>query len=151
MFRQNMIVVALGTVALAALPLAHANAQSGDAVAHAETTCIDHGVVPKTAEFDICVSRAASAFDQGLPEAAERQAALVRDANDLCHSYGIAPETLGYRQCVSTEIERRMARPVRYVPVSQGSMTVDAYGFRYDSEGNLFDRSGHAIRPVPVR
>ncbi len=151
MLRQNMIVVALGTVALAALPLAHANAQSGDAVAHAESTCVNHGVAPRTADFDICVNRAASAFDQGLPDVAERQAGLVRDANDVCRSYGIAPATLGYRECVSSEIERRTAQPARYIPAARSAMTVDAYGFRYDAHGNLFDRDGYPIRPVPVR
>jgi hypothetical protein len=149
--RQNMIVIALGMMALAALPLTQARAQSGDALAHAERTCADYGVRPNTADFNICVTRAAAAFDQGLPAVADQQAALVRDANDLCRSYGIAPATLGYRECVNNEITRRTsAHSVRYVPYEapHATATIDAFGFRYDSDGNLIDRDGYPIRAV---
>jgi hypothetical protein len=152
MSRQNMIVVALGTVALAAWPLAHASAQSGDALAHAENTCVVHGVTPNTAAFDTCVDRAAWAFQQGQPAMAGRQAALVRDANDLCRSYGIAPQSLGYRQCVNNEIDRRSStRAIRYVPYEapRRVATIDSFGFRYDRDGNLIDQDGYPIRAVP--
>jgi hypothetical protein len=152
MSRQNMIVVALGTVVLAAWPLAHASAQSGDALAHAENTCAARGVTPNTAAFETCVDRAAWAFQQGQPVAAGQQAALVRDANDLCTSYGIAPQSLGYRQCVNSEIDRRSSpRAMRDVPreTPHRVAAIDSFGFRYDSEGNLIDRDGYPIRAVP--
>ena len=152
MSRQNMIAVALGTAALAALPLAHASAQSGDALAHAENTCTVHGVTPNTAAFDACVDRAAWAFEQGRPATAGREAALVRDANDLCRSYGIAPQSLGYRQCVNSEIDRRSStHAVRYMPYEAPHRVaaIDSFGFRYDGAGNLIDRDGYPIRAVP--
>ena len=45
------------------------------------------------------------------------QARSTRDANDACLSYGLSPETLGYRQCVATQIDQRMNRKtlIRYV------------------------------------
>jgi len=107
MKRQNMIVIALGTLAVAGMTVSFtpANAQSGDALAQAERTCIDNGLRPGAA-FDTCVSRAALDYDRGLPEIAARDAAMVRNANDVCQSYGIAPMSLGYRQCVGNELEK---------------------------------------------
>ena len=48
MSRLNMIVIAVGGFAVAAvLPLA-ARAQSGDALAHAENICLEYGVGPNS-------------------------------------------------------------------------------------------------------
>jgi len=43
---------------------------------------------------------------------------LTRDARDACLSYGLSAETLGYRQCVATQIDQRTHQPtlIRYVP-----------------------------------
>ena len=48
------------------------------------------------------------------------QARWTRDARDACLSYGLSPETLGYQQCVATQIDRRTSRTtqIRYVPPS---------------------------------
>jgi len=157
--RQKMIVVALGTLALAGLPFAPASAQTGDALANAEQTCLDNGVGPHTAMFDSCVRRTADAYNQGQPELALRQAGMIRNANDVCRSYGIAPETLGYKQCVGNELQKSMvaSNDTRYarsydVPSSEAphaTARVDAWGFRYDSAGNLLDQNGYVIRAVP--
>ena len=154
MKRQNMIVIALGTLAIAgaAVPFTAANAQSGDALAQAERTCIDNGLRPGPA-FDTCVSRAALDYDRGLPEIAARDALMVRDASDVCQSYGIAPMSLGYRQCVGNELGRSTVQaytidvPVYEVP--HATVAVDRFGFRFDAEGNVLDNDGFVIRAVP--
>ena len=154
MKRQNMIVIALGTLAVAgaALPFTPANAQTGDALAQAERTCIDNGLRPGAA-FDTCVSRTAIDYDRGLPEIAARDAAMVRDANDVCQSYGIAPMSLGYRQCVGNELEKSTIQAYTInVPdyeVPHATAAIDRFGFRYDAEGNVLDQDGFVIRAVP--
>lgn len=157
MKRQNMIVIALGTLAVAgaAVPFTSANAQSGDALAQAEQTCIGNGLRPNNAAFETCVSRSAFDFDRGQPEMAARDAVMVRDANDVCRSYGISPLTLGYRQCVGNQIEKSTIAGynIRYdVPTydsPHAAVAVDRFGFRYDAEGNLLDSDGFVIRAVP--
>lgn len=155
MSRQNVIFVVLCGLAIAAFPVAQAGAQSGDALAHAESTCMAYGVGPDSAGFETCVDRAALAFDRGEPDAAYRQAAIVRDAHDLCRSYGIAPATLGFKQCVGSEIEKRSVATytIRYAqPYGErphAAIVIDDYGFTYDRDGNLLDRNGYVIRYVP--
>jgi hypothetical protein len=121
--RLNMLVVAtaglLGGLAIAsATPYQSASAQSGPALVLAEQACLDHGVVPYTASFESCVSRAANAFDRGQPDVAYRPPRSTRDARAACLSYGLAPETLGYRECVATQVDPRMNKPtqIRSVP-----------------------------------
>jgi hypothetical protein len=146
MSRLNTVFVALGSLAIAATPLANSHAQSGDALANGELICRQYGVRTGTAAFDTCVSRAAWAYDRGEPGLAALEAQRVGDARNICLSYGLAPQSLGYRECVATEIDRRASRSydIRYVPSS------DRYGFYYDTNGNLRDRSGELIRAVPM-
>ncbi|HEY6983019.1 hypothetical protein [Reyranella sp.] len=144
---KSIVILALGAMALTALPLAQAMAQSGDALANAEYTCSNHGVPRNTQEFDVCVGRAALAFDQGRPVLAERQADLVGDADKQCRFHGIAPETIDYRECLDNEIARRApSRPVLYLPAP---LAVDAYGLRYDSDGSPIDRHRYPVRHMP--
>jgi hypothetical protein len=146
MSRLNAIFIALGSLAIVATPLANSHAQSGDALANGELTCRQYGVRAGTAAFDICVNRAAWAYDRGEPGLATLEAQRVSDARNICLSYGLAPQSLGYRECVATEIDRRALRSydIRYVPSS------DRYGFYYDTSGNLRDRNGELIRAVPL-
>lgn len=153
MSRQNVIFAALGTFALALMPVAYAHAQSGDAVAHAERTCLDYGISPHAEGFDTCVDRTAFAYDRGEPELADQQAAMVRNAQDICRSYGLNTATMGYKQCLANEIDRRVseAEHISYLtvePPHQG-VVVDDYGFQYDRQGNLLDPNGNVIRYVP--
>jgi hypothetical protein len=111
MFRYNVLMIALGSMAFAAVAPRHAaDAQSGQSRAFAERACQDYGVTPSGAAFESCVRRAGRAFDRGEPDIAYLQARLTREARDACQSYGVDPETLGYRQCVATHIERRTHR-----------------------------------------
>ena len=145
MSRLNAIFVALGSLAVVATPLANGHAQSGDALANGELTCREYGVRAGTAAFDICVNRAAWAYDRGEPGLATLEAQRVSDARNMCLSYGLAPQSMGYRECVASEIDRRALRSydIRYAPSN------DRYGFYYDTNGNLRDRNGELIRAVP--
>ncbi len=81
---------------------------------------------------------------------------MVRGANDVCSSYGLTPATLGYRQCVGNEIEKRSiaSHNIAYAAPDEDvaphvSTAVDGWGFQYDAAGNLLDQDGYVIRAVP--
>jgi uncharacterized membrane protein YcjF (UPF0283 family) len=103
------LATALGGVIAIGAPLA-AHAQSGDALANAESACFDQGIRPHTSSYDICVDRVATMFDRGAIDLGYIQARSVRSARDVCASYGISPGTLNYRECLNTEIDRRAGR-----------------------------------------
>lgn len=108
--RLYTIFLAVGGFAAVAVPFA-VRAQSGDALAHAEQICLDHGLGPNSVAFDTCVERAAAAYDRGAPRVADHEARLVADAREACMSYEIQPMTLGYRACVANETRRAEAAP----------------------------------------
>ena len=146
MSRLSAIFVALGSITIAAMPLANSHAQSPASMVDAAQTCRDYGVRPGSAAYDTCINRTAWAYDRGEPGMAALEAQRVSDARNLCQSYGIAPYTLGYRECVAAEIDRRAVKTyeIRYV------QSTDRYGFYYDANGNLRDRNGELIRAVPL-
>ena len=151
MTRQKMLAIALGGLAFASIPLA-AQAQSGDALVRAEYACIDNGVRPNSTAFNACVDRTAPAFDRGEPEIAYRTARTAREARDLCLSYGLAPATLGYKECVANTLNSPAAQAytVGYVPpysaAPRAAVVIDEYGNRYDRYGNRLDLEGYVIR-----
>jgi hypothetical protein len=103
MSRLNIIVIAVGAFAAAAiLPLA-ARAQSGDALAHAENICLDAGIGPNSVPFEACVSRAARAYDRGEPDVAAAEARKAGDASKACLANDVAPMTVEYRECMANE------------------------------------------------
>jgi hypothetical protein len=144
--RLKPILVALGSAAIAATPLASSFAQSPVSMVDAQRTCRSYGVVPGSSVYDTCVNRAAWAYDRGEPAMASLEAQRVSDARNLCLSYGISPQSLGYSECVAAEIDRRAVRTyeVRYVT------STDRYGFYYDANGNLRDRNGELVRATPL-
>ncbi|MBV8393263.1 MAG: hypothetical protein JOY81_08780 [Alphaproteobacteria bacterium] len=154
MSRQTLIAIALGSLTLAAAPLATAQAQMGDAVANAEHTCAVHGVGPNTVAFETCVERATAAYEEGQPELAASEAVMVRDSNDVCMSYGLTPQSLGYRQCVGSQLEKRSiaSHNISFLPPDEqphATVAIDNWGFRYDADGNILDQDGYVIRAVP--
>ena len=116
MFRSKLrlytIFVAVGAFLAGAAPYA-ARAQSGDALAHAERTCLDQGIGPHSVTFDTCTERAAAAYHQGEPGLAVAEARRIADARDECMSYDLDPQTLGYHQCVAHGAGRSI-RALRY-------------------------------------
>jgi hypothetical protein len=111
--RLNTVFLALGALVAGAVPMA-TRAQSGDALAHAEQTCLDHGVGPYSVTFDTCVARAAQAYDRAEPGVAEAEARRMADARQACLSYDIDPMTLGWHQCIAGENRHRSY--ASYVP-----------------------------------
>jgi hypothetical protein len=157
MSRLTAIFVALGSLGIAAMPLASSHAQSPDSMVDAAQTCRDYGMRPGSPAYDTCINRAAWAYERGEPGLAVAEAQRVSDAGNLCRSYGIAPYTLGYRECVATEIDRRAVRTyearapeVRSPPEIRYAPSGDRYGFYYDTNGNLRDRNGEFVRAVPL-
>lgn len=104
--RVNIVFFALGAFIAGAVPFA-VRAQSGDALAHAEQTCLEAGVGPNSVTFDTCVARAAHAYVNGEPEVAVVEARRVADASKTCMSYDVDPMTLGWHQCIASETSRR--------------------------------------------
>lgn len=155
MTRGTMLAIAMGGVFAVGVPFSAAEAQSGDALAHAERTCLDYGVRPHTDSYDVCVNRTADAFDEGAPDLAYRQARAVLAAHDICASLGAVPETLGYRRCLDVEIDRQAGRTyaIQYQPADRPHRIVrmDENGTRYDRDGNVVDRYGYVIHPNPYR
>jgi len=107
-----LITIVVGAFTLTVAPYVAARAQSGDALANAERACLDNGVRPGNTSFELCVRRAASAFDRGMPGMAYREVARIADARENCLSYGLHPRTLGYQECLNNEADRRSTRYV---------------------------------------
>jgi hypothetical protein len=153
MIRGTMLAVAFGGLIAVGAPQSAARAQSGDALANAERTCLDYGVRPHTDSYEVCVTRVAGAFDEGAPELANRQARAVGAAHDICASLGAVPNTMGYRQCLNVEIDRQAGRTyaIQYVPADEPHRIVrmDEYGTRYDRQGNVVDQYGYVIHRNP--
>lgn len=114
MSRQKFAAIAVGSILFAAAPIA-AIAQSSGVSFEAERTCIDNGLHPGAAAYDLCVSRASAAYLRGQPAMAEELAARIARVRNLCLSYGMDPQSLGYRQCIRTEIDRALPRNFRDV------------------------------------
>src|SRR5262245_56748020 len=94
--------LAMGATALAAPPFGAASAQ-----VRAETACNDEGVRPNSSAWELCLSHVTRAYEWGEPSLAIQLARAARDARQSCLEYGMAPETSGYRACVSREIDAR--------------------------------------------
>ncbi len=125
--RQNMLVLALGGLAIAGVPTT-ANAQSGDALANAEHACLDYGMRPYSSSFNVCVDRVALSYDRGAPGVAAAQARAMGNARATCLSYGLDARTLGFQQCMASEIDRDGVRAYSvYLPPP----VVDSYVIRY--------------------
>ena len=160
MTRHRMHAIALGSLAVASLPLS-VQAQSGDALVRAEYACSEYGVPVNSTAFNACVNRTARVFDRGAPEIAYRTARTASEARDFCLSYGVPPTTLGYRPCVANVMENLAAQPytvpsytvhpnaVRYVQPSIDTphvpVVIDEYGRGYDRYGHRLDRNGYVI------
>ena len=154
MTRGAMLALAMGGLVLAGTPFTAANAQSGDALAHAERACSDAGVRPYSSAYNTCVDRAADDFYRGAPELAYDSAHVIGSANNVCASYGIDPHSLGYSQCIDNEASRgpdTIQALVVLDDTPHAAVVFDSFGFGFDSDGNLLDSHGYVIRPVPYR
>jgi hypothetical protein len=148
MTRGTMLAIAVGGLVITGTPYLSANAQSGDALAHAERACTNNGVQPYSNAFNKCVDRVSEAFWHGAPDVAYDTARAIGIASRRCLSYGIDPHSLGYSQCVDTESYRNGARlDVSPADVPHVAVGYTSEGYGYDREGNLLDRHGYVIHP----
>src|SRR5256885_1405590 len=83
MTRGTMLALAMSGLVLAGTPFTAANAQSGDALAHAERACSEAGVRPYSSAYNTCVDRAADDFYRGAPELAYDSAHIIVSARIL--------------------------------------------------------------------
>ena len=89
--RYNLIMLAVGGLTMVAItPRDQADAQSGQALAFAEHTCLEYGVTPGTRTFEGCVVSAAKAFDRGEPDIAYAEARVARAGREACANSGNA-------------------------------------------------------------
>jgi hypothetical protein len=83
--RLNTIFLALGGFAAVALPFA-VRAQSGEALARAERTCLDYGIEPMTMGYRACVANETSMRRYEityLPRSGVRTSGLHYDADGV--------------------------------------------------------------------
>jgi hypothetical protein len=98
--RYNALILAVGGLTMAAIASGdHVDAQSGQALAFAEHTCLEYGVTPGTRTFERCVLDAAKAFDRGEPDVAYAEARVARAAREACKSTGKAPTAASADAC----------------------------------------------------
>ena len=89
-------------VLLPALALALNETTQGQAA----RLCYEQGLPTGSPAFDACVASAARALEDGQPHLARAQARGTANADGTCRSYGIEPNTLGYRHCLANEMQR---------------------------------------------
>ncbi len=92
----------LGTVALAASPELPPPPQ-----ARADQACRDRGIRPPSPAWELCLSHVTRAYEWGESNLARQLAHAAGDARESCLESGLAPNSAGYRTCVSREIDAR--------------------------------------------
>jgi hypothetical protein len=105
MRRVPFIATLLSGVAIAAA--AHAAPPAGTPQGHAEQTCAQHGVQPRSSAWELCLSQVTRAYEWGENTLASQLARAAGDARQTCLESGLRPETGSYRACVNKEIDAR--------------------------------------------
>ena len=100
LLRYNLVMLAVGGLTMVAIiPRDQADAQSGQALAFAEHTCLEYGVTPGTRIFEQCVVSAAKAFDRGEPDIAYAEARVARAGRQACRSSDKTPNANSGNAC----------------------------------------------------
>ena len=103
---RSHILSAVVVVGLALTPAAHAaQPESASAQSRAERSCLDHGVQPRSAAWELCLSHVTRAYEWGETALAKQLARAAGDARVNCLERGARPESATYRRCVTREIE----------------------------------------------
>jgi hypothetical protein len=103
---QLLAAVVVSSLAVAATAFA-AQPHSASAQGNAERTCRDHGVQPRSAAWELCLSHVTRAYEWGEHTLARQLARAAGDAPVSCLENGQRPETQGYRACINKEIDAR--------------------------------------------
>ncbi|MCW5736485.1 MAG: hypothetical protein KIS73_20320 [Enhydrobacter sp.] len=96
--------ILVGSLAVAATAFA-AQPVSVSPQARAEMACRDHGVQPRSAAWERCLSHVTRAYEWGERSLAKQLARAAGDARVSCLEEGFRPEGQGYATCVNKEIE----------------------------------------------
>jgi hypothetical protein len=91
--------VAVTVTAYAAQP------QTASAQGQAEQMCAEHGVLPQSAAWELCLSHVTRATEWGERSLARQLARAAGDAGVNCLERGRRPGTHAYRACITREIE----------------------------------------------
>lgn len=94
--------IVAGSLAVAATAFAAEPAQN-----RAEQNCREHGVQPRSAAWELCLSHVTRAYEWGEQTLANQLARAAGDARVNCLEEGLRPETRGYRACINKEIDAR--------------------------------------------
>ena len=73
----------------------------------AERTCREHGVQPRSAAWELCLSHVTRAHEWGEHTLANQLARAAGEAPVSCLENGQRPDTHGYRACINKEINAR--------------------------------------------
>ena len=93
--------------AAAAMAIAVTASAATPAQSEAEQACAKHGVQPRSAAWELCLSHVTRAYEWGERTLANQLARAAGDARENCLERGQRPETMGYKACVNREIEAR--------------------------------------------
>jgi hypothetical protein len=102
MRRFTILAAFLGSVAIAAVADAAQPSQG-----RAEQACAEHGVQPRSAAWELCLSHVTRAYEWGEQGLAKQLARAAGDARVTCLENGLRPETGAYRACINREIDAR--------------------------------------------
>ena len=80
-------------------------APPGTAQSQAEQMCVEQGVQPRSAAWELCLSHVTRANEWGERALARQLARAAGDANVNCLERSRRPDSQAYRACVNKEIE----------------------------------------------
>ena len=83
-------------------PVPPASAQS-----QAERICREQGVKLNTEGYEYCLSQATRAVEWGEPALARSFARVAVESREACLSYGLKPQTPGFKACIDKETTAR--------------------------------------------
>lgn len=87
---------AIAATAYAAQPFAQTRA---------EQKCTEHGVLPRSDTWELCLSHVTRAIEWGEQTLANQMARAAGDAREDCLERGLRPQTPAYRACVARVID----------------------------------------------
>jgi hypothetical protein len=103
--RRIAYFAAVLAVGAAVTVTAYAAQPTSVAQGQAEKMCAEHGVQPRSAAWELCLSHVTRANEWGERALARQLARAAGDAGVNCLERGNRPGTYGYRACINREID----------------------------------------------
>ena len=104
---RSQLLAAVVVSSLAVAVTAFAAQPSAAPQGNAERTCREHGVQPRSAAWELCLSHVTRAHEWGEHTLANQLARAAGEAPVSCLENGQRPDTHGYRACINKEINAR--------------------------------------------